>query len=105
MGSRFFLNSYAMFRQVLTQQSRGFATSNVAVEGFTGSVGNTPLVGHPKNVKRTLTLYMRRSILRHSQSKRDAKSTGKPNSKTPEAALKIVPPSAYFRMQRIRAGE
>ena len=43
MGSRLFLSSYAMLRQSFVQ-TRGFATSNVAVEGFSGSVGNTPLV-------------------------------------------------------------
>jgi hypothetical protein len=52
MGSKLFLKSCTMFRQALVQKTRGFATSNVAVEGFTGAVGNTPLVRNPKEVTR-----------------------------------------------------
>lgn len=31
-------------RSTVAQQARGFATSNIAVDGFTGAVGNTPLI-------------------------------------------------------------
>ncbi|KAG1732256.1 pyridoxal phosphate-dependent enzyme beta subunit [Suillus paluster] len=34
----------SVLRRTLVQQTRGFATSNIAVAGFTGAVGNTPLI-------------------------------------------------------------
>ncbi|KAG0707360.1 pyridoxal phosphate-dependent enzyme beta subunit [Suillus ampliporus] len=34
----------SVLRRTLVQQTRGFATNNIAVAGFTGAVGNTPLI-------------------------------------------------------------